>query len=158
MKQKDKINWGTDNQGVIDALYRAYVNRTRVRLFYGHDNGKSWHKENDVEGYVGMTTGLPTPILVYNERSYGGGEILTDCIVKIVAAASPHTTYYTHPQFDGGEWYVESAPADLQALGYTTSVYVDGSNVANFRSDAAAIRYVKKMNKGGGNITIKGVE
>lgn len=78
---------------VIEALENARVNRLRVRVWYGKD-GKSWNEENDILGYIGRSTGnIKIPLLVYNRRSFGGGGLLDDCIVKIVDTKTGRTLY-----------------------------------------------------------------
>ncbi len=69
---------------VIEVLERCRVNKTRIVLDYGNvETKESWGEVYDITGYVGRTTGNKSPILVYNNRSTGGGLILTDCILSI---------------------------------------------------------------------------
>ena len=70
---------------VIRILENARVNKTRVRLFFGDtSSGQDWLEEYDTIGYVGRSCGeIKIPILLKNERSSGGGGILTHCIVRI---------------------------------------------------------------------------
>jgi hypothetical protein len=72
----------TDAQ--IEALETARKQGARIRLFLGDETGKSWHSENDVVGRISRSMGpCKIPILVNNQRSYGGGAILTHCVVAI---------------------------------------------------------------------------
>ena len=143
------VSWGTDNQGVINALENAYNMRLRVRLYLGYEtDGKTWGEEHDVEGTIGFSTGpKPVPLLINNRGSLGGPSILTHCILRVVTSSSPYTVLYTCPNFDNGHWEVRDADAFLPPE-YTTSVYRDGENVANFRQKSAAVRWVKQMTKG----------
>lgn len=74
------------SQEVIQALEFARKNRIRVKLYFGDkETGRDWCEEHDTVGYIGMSRGHEArwPILVYNERSYGGGAILDHCILKV---------------------------------------------------------------------------
>jgi len=143
------VSWETNNQGVINALENAYNMRLRVRLYLGDEaTGKTWGEEHDVEGIIGFSMGPKrVPLLIYNGRSLGGGAILTHCILRVVKSSSPYTVLYTCPNFDNGRWEVLDAAAGLPPE-YTTSVYRDGENVANFRQKSAAVRWTKQMTKG----------
>lgn len=69
---------------VAEVLERCRVNRTRIILDYGHEDGQSWREPFGTTGYVGRSAGIyKIPILVYNSRSFGGGSILTSCIIQI---------------------------------------------------------------------------
>src|SRR5687768_7388918 len=70
---------------VIQILEEARIERTRLRVYYGDIlTGEDWDEIYGVTGYIGMSTGEePIPLLVYNSRSYGGGALLDDAIVKI---------------------------------------------------------------------------
>ncbi len=123
----------------------------RLRIFYG-DKGKMWLEEHDVTGYIGRSTGSQKiPLLVNNRRSYGGGALMTDVIVRIQDTKTKrvlfHKDGYEIPRF-----VIEDAEADLQSKGYTTSVFAygdasapTGTNVANFRTYQAAEHYVAFM-------------
>ena len=70
---------------LIRVLYELYRFKSRITLDYGDtETGRSWEEQYDITGRIGKTTGwLPCFILVYNERSMGGGILLTDCILTI---------------------------------------------------------------------------
>jgi hypothetical protein len=92
----------TTPEAVMHTLQNAYACEVRIRLHYGDkETGRDWQEENDIEGYVGKTTGaVPIPILVYNKRCLGGCAILTDCIVKITTAGRKHrVTRWQHPHY-----------------------------------------------------------
>jgi hypothetical protein len=74
--------------------------RKRVRIWYGDvKTGLAWNDEYDIMGYIGRSTGeQKIPLLVNNARSFGGGGILTHCIVRIDDIAAK-TTLYKHPNF-----------------------------------------------------------
>lgn len=74
-------------QIVANKLIELINTKKRIVLDYGDIETKvSWNEVYDITGYVGYSKGnydLKYPILVYNRRSYGGGSILTDCILSI---------------------------------------------------------------------------
>jgi hypothetical protein len=79
---------------IAEVLERCRVNKTRIILDYGHDDGKSWGETFDIRGYVGRSSGtFKVPILVYNSRSFGGGSILTSCIVQIKESRGGRVLY-----------------------------------------------------------------
>lgn len=88
----------TDDK-VIEVLERVRSKRIRIIVDYGHENGQSWGEKYDVTGYVGRSTGnQKIPLLVYNNRSMGGGSILTHCIVRIVTSKNK-MVLYQHPTY-----------------------------------------------------------
>ena len=74
------------NKHLVDIISNCISYRNRVRIWYGNiQTGETWLEEYDVTGVIGRSTGeqFKIPILVNNSRSYGGGAILTPCIVRI---------------------------------------------------------------------------
>ena len=71
------------DEKVMKELCQAYRGKYRIRFWYG-DNKKSWNDENDTIGTIGRSTGkIKIPLLIKSSRSYGGGAILDQCIVRI---------------------------------------------------------------------------
>lgn len=71
---------------LVDVITRCISNRNRIRLWYGDvKTGETWLEEYDVTGVISRSMGdrFKIPILIHNRRSYGGGAILTHCIVRI---------------------------------------------------------------------------
>jgi len=71
---------------VIQVLNRFMHDReVRLKLYYGDpETGVDWGESYDILGYIGRSTGdIKIPILVYNNKCYGGVSILDHCIVKI---------------------------------------------------------------------------
>ena len=139
--------------GVVRALNTAHQARTHIRIRLGDTGtGKDWLEEFDVEGYVGNSIGpLKVPLLLHNRRSLGGGAILDHRIVRIVETRTGRVLY-SHPNYHTGTFAIREIGPDemcgdqnLRALGYTYTVDVDGRNQANFKSFAAADKYVKMM-------------
>ena len=119
---------------LIPILERIRENRTRIRVYYGDkDTGKCWNEEYDIMGYIGRTTGNKSLILVYNKRSYGGGILLTDCILKI-KETNGGRALYVHPNFKTPQ---------VEAKG--TEVYIDGELYGRCETEQRAKRLANKM-------------
>jgi hypothetical protein len=70
-------------QGAISWLETSRERKQRIRVFYGSD-GKCWNDEFDTIGHIGRSCGMiKIPLLIKNSRSYGGGGILDNRIVRI---------------------------------------------------------------------------
>jgi hypothetical protein len=121
-------------------LQQARAINTRIRLFFGDkDTGRDWGEENYVVGTVGRSAGpIKVPLLIHNERSTGGGVIITDCIVKIIETC--YITRYKHPNYHHAAYLV--GPADS---GYAEGVYANGELQAQFKRHGQASRWVKFM-------------
>ena len=136
----------SNSDKLIDVLEKCIANRTRVRIWYGGEDGRSWLDEFDMIGRIGYTCGaIKIPILVANSRSYGGGAILTGHIIRIDEVATGKVLFMQD------NFYVPLM--DLRKSeydGYAEGVYVkekDGSwnNWANFKKDGAGLRWIKFM-------------
>lgn len=136
---------------VVQGLELARSLRQRIRLYYGDTvTGRDWLEEWDVEGYIGNSTGpLKVPLLIRHRRSHGGPALLDHCIVKLKWTRGG--ILYQHASYHTGAFTVRelrpdsSADGDLTAKGYSHAVDVDGHNQANFRTRAAAERYVRRL-------------
>jgi hypothetical protein len=73
------------NDKVIEVLERCRMNKTRIVVDYGNvETKESWNEVYNITGYVGRSNGsIKAPLLIFNNRSLGGGCILTDCILSI---------------------------------------------------------------------------
>lgn len=73
------------SEGLMNTILRAYKYKSRVRVFYGDiHTGRSYNEEYYVTGRIGRTCGnIKIPILVHNERSWGGGALLIGSIIRI---------------------------------------------------------------------------
>lgn len=138
---------------VVRALNAAHQARTRIRIHLGdRETGQDWLEEHETEGYLGNSTGpLKVPLLLHNRRSLGGGAVLDHCIVRIIETRTDRVVY-SHPAYHAGAFTIREIGPDemcgnekLRERGYSHAVDVNGRNQANFRSLAAAERYVKKM-------------
>ena len=83
---------------MIEILEKLRENRTRCRFHWGDiKTGIDWEDDFDVKGRISRSTGpIKIPILIYNERSIGGGGMLTHCIVKITTTKG-NKLIYQHP-------------------------------------------------------------
>ena len=81
------------NEKLINVLERYRKNNTRIRVWYGA-KGKVWLEEYDVTGRINRTSGrIKIPILVNNKRSFGGTELLVNCIIRIDDIEEKKTIY-----------------------------------------------------------------
>lgn len=129
-------------QAVRNILENARATGRRLRLFYGdRDTGRDWLEENDVLGTIGRSTGdVKVPLLIPTARSMGGTAILCDCIVRIVDAKTKRELY-VHPKYHLPTLAIQ---AEAEA-GYSTMVTANDAPHAQFRTEAAAARYVAFM-------------
>lgn len=104
MKQYKEVN-GTfydinTPQNIVNILEKAREQKFRIILDYGDTaTGQSWGEIHDITGYIGRSTGkIKIPILVHNSRSFGGGGILDNCIVKI-SLSKGKAVLYQHPNY-----------------------------------------------------------
>lgn len=88
---------GTDER-VMDILCDYCHTDIRIRIFYGNKKtGNDWCEIYDTIGYVGRSCGeQKIPLLINNKRSFCGGGILTDCILKITVDKQ---VLYKHPKY-----------------------------------------------------------
>ena len=91
-----------DTPAEVIRILEAYRgDRTkRLRLAYGDtETGRDWGETNDVEGYIGRSTGTQKiPLLIHSLRSTGGPAILGHCIVRIQLAKGKRELY-RHPKY-----------------------------------------------------------
>jgi len=131
------------NIGAITALEFCRKNRIRIKLNLGNiETGISWNEENDITGRVGLSKGNEArfPILVHNERSFGGGSILDHCILQI-KESNGKRIFYTAQNFVPSTFEIKES----NQLGYTHSVYVNGSLYSNHKTEKAAKLLIKKL-------------
>lgn len=125
-------------QRVLESVRSSGV---RIRVFYGHEDGRDWHEENDVQGYVSRTMGpIKAPLLVNNARSSGGSCLLTACIVKIIDTKSKRVLYQ-HSNYQAGTFEIRPAVD----TGYSEGVWIDNQLHAQFKKPGQAARWVRKM-------------
>lgn len=83
---------------------RASNRSTRLRFCFGDvDTGRDWGEVNDIEGYIGRSTGsIKIPLLIKTVNSSGGGALLDHCIVRIERKErgdKSYTEVYRHPLY-----------------------------------------------------------
>lgn len=101
-KQVGVMSFDTRTPDIICNILEMYQNardKVRLRFFYGDsETGRCWMDEHGTIGYIGRSTGIyKIPLLIHNNRSYGGGAILDHCIIKIMVGKH---TLYQHPLFN----------------------------------------------------------
>jgi len=86
--------------GVVKVLEMERTSGGRITIDLGDTKtGRSWEEHYDISGYVGRSMGpQKVPILLYNSRSLGGGEILTSNIVAIYISRGKKLLY-SHPTY-----------------------------------------------------------
>ena len=125
---------------VAEALERARATGERVRIWLGdHETGEDWGEENDVTGKVGRSTGqVKVPLLLANERSTWGGTILTQRIIRL--KVGNREVYRASNYREAVYTLRHEGPGDCRER-----VYRDGANVANFKTERAALRWIDFM-------------
>ena len=133
-------------EAVIRVLENARQTGTRLRIWYGdRETGRDWLEEWDVIGYIRRSMGpVCIPILIYNTRSYGGSGLLEHCILKIAETKSKRVLYQA-PNYQPPSLTTYTPPKSMLDEGYTTAVYRDNVNVANFKTQRKAENYVAFM-------------
>lgn len=120
---------------ICKILENARQSRKRLKIYFGDaKTGRDWNEEHDTIGYIGRSTGtIKIPLLIYNNRSLGGGAILDHCIVKIKESNTGKVLYenvnYSAPQLEIKE---------SSEKGYTHSLYVNGTLYSNHKSFKSA--------------------
>jgi hypothetical protein len=98
---------------VIAVLERARASRIRVRLHYGDtETGQDWMDTYGVAGRISRSMGpIRVPILLDNERSGGGPQLLDHAIVRIrYSDRKAGGDLYRHPLYHLDESAIESWP------------------------------------------------
>ncbi len=129
-------------QQVIEVLADAFALKYRIRLYLGHTSGEEagldWLKENDVQGYVGRSTGqLQVPLLKRSQNDLGGDSILDHCIVKIT---KKDRILYKHTQYRKPEMVVQTDSTSKHNV--LTS---DGKILASFGNRRELSKWLKKV-------------
>lgn len=134
---------GTDPQ-VKSILESARKSDRELRLFLGDtETGRDWMDENDVIGRIGRSMGpQKVPLLIAKNSDFGGGAILTACIVRIIDVATMRELY-VHPKYQAPNLTVE--PEDYSPGGYKFRVDRDGQVQARFKKIGSAHAYVAFM-------------
>lgn len=133
---------------VDDSLMRVLNNWEgkgwRVRIWYGDRiTGESWNEEYDVTGTISRSSGnIKIPILIHNKRSWGGGAILVGNIVRI-DDIEDRRTIWKHKNF-----FIPAMELTFQdrGNGYNYHVYSEGKELAGFKTENQAKRWIDFMN------------
>jgi len=129
---------------VVKWLETSRERKQRIRLFYGDiETGRDWKEENDIIGHIGQSTGnIKIPLLIKSSRSYGGGAILDNCIVKITTKGSDNKihTVYQHKNYHLFKDEIRTEKSSIPE--YERSVIIDGEIIANFKTRQKAENYI----------------
>jgi hypothetical protein len=132
---------GTDPK-VKQLLERYRKSRTSVRLFFGDtETGRDWMSEYDVFGTIGRSCGPQKVPLLVSDGDFGGGAILTSCVLRIIEVDSLKEVY-VHPLYQAPNLSVHP---DTKTRGYRFRVDRDDDVQARFRSLEQAHAYVAFM-------------
>lgn len=129
--------------------------RVHVHLGYafGPEAGRDWLEENDVQGRIGVSRGMgaaagspnATPglrHLIFGRSRYGtyidGGHVVR------IRDLRTGKDLYRHPQYHHGKIEIRPNPLPDNPE-YTHGVFRDGDNIANFKGDGKAEKWVNKM-------------
>lgn len=87
---------GTDEK--VKQIVSYAINekpKKRFRFWFGDvETGEAWNEEYGIVGYIVKSTDpKKIPLLIYSKRSFGGGALLCDCIVKIVEIRTKKVVY-----------------------------------------------------------------
>lgn len=80
---------------LITVLEQARKEKIRVIFDFGDTETKeSWGETLDICGYIGRSIGpIKVPILVYNSRSLGGGQISTNRVLSVKTSKGKRVLY-----------------------------------------------------------------
>jgi hypothetical protein len=129
---------------LIQVLEYARKNKTRIKVYLGDPKtGKNWNEENDTMGYIGLIRGTNArfPILVNNARSFGGGSIMDNCIVKIRESKGKRVLYQC-ANFQASNVEIKEGS---NVEGYTHEVFINNSLYSRHKSLISAERLKAKM-------------
>ena len=131
---------------VINVLENALKTRQRLQLFFGDiETGKNWNEENDTIGKIGRSCGnYKVPLLIKTSRSYGGGAILDNCIIKI-RDMQTKKVLFQNPKFQQSKFEIKQSDGSAKILGYNFSLYIDGNLYSNHKTELSAKRLLNKL-------------
>ena len=136
-----------ENEKLWKVLSSLVHSGRRVRIWYGDtETGRSWNVESEFSGTIGRSTGkIAIPLLIKNSRSYGGGALLDDHIIRIDDIKEKRTIYKSD------NFHVEKLEVEYESgseYPYRVMQYKDSGevqNVANFKDGNAALRWIAFM-------------
>lgn len=130
------------NDRVKQVLTSCYNRKNRIRIVYGDvTTGESYLDEYEILGYVGKSTGTkPVALLINNSRSFGGGSILTDIILKIVDTQTKQVL------FQHKNYVMPVLTKKISShSNYLYDVIYNGELVARFKTEKQANNYIDFM-------------
>ena len=126
---------------LVNCLEQARKNRSRIKIYLGDsETGRDWMEEMDKFGRIGLSKGKDAryPILLNNSRSFGGGLLMDDCIVKLKVGGK---TVYIHPKYHQPK--CEIVPSDLPE--YSHNVLMNGEIYSRHKSEKSAKMLISKL-------------
>ena len=131
------------SDNLVQVLERIRINKIRVKLNLGNtETGVSWNEENDITGRIGLSRGTQArfPILVYNSRSFGGGALMDDCILKITNTTTGAVMYQAN-NFKESIFEIKESTQN----GYTHSLYINGDLYSNHKNEKSVKKLINKL-------------
>jgi hypothetical protein len=127
-------------EAVKIAIESARQTGARVRLFLDdRKTGRDWGEENDVTGTIGRSTGpCHVALLLANNRSTGGGAILTNCIIRLLVNGREQ---YRAENYQPPKW--EERVGNMKDRKF--EVWRDNKIHARFETDAKRQRWIAFM-------------
>ena len=138
-----------ENEKLWKVLSSLVHSGRRVRIWYGDmETGRSWNEEYEVTGTIGRSNGkIAIPLLIKNSRSYGGGALLDDRIIRIDDIKEKRTIYKSD-NFHVEDMIVYAIFGDANYKYRVTKLSEDSGEwevQANFKTEQQAHNYVAFM-------------
>jgi len=138
-----------DNKARVEPILERYRRTgTRIRLYLGDPaTGRDWGEENDVTGFIGQSVGWghnpqKVPLLLHSRRSSGGGAILVDNVLRILADGRE---VYRHPKYKEPVYELREGNVQSPIGPLPFEVWAEGQNQANFKTAAQRQRWLDFM-------------
>jgi hypothetical protein len=133
---------------LIEVLERARQSEQRYSFKYGDmETGEGWNEEHETQGRIGLSKGTFAyfPLIVHNDRSLGGGTLMTDRILKIVCIKDKYIMYQ-HPKYKPPTVEIRENQEKEKYPEYSHVTYINGELEARHRSLRSAQIYANKIN------------
>lgn len=150
IKDENKLEvFSQVDEKLISVILQYRGSNERLRFWYGdRDTGKSWNEEFEVLGRIGRSSGtFKVPLVLNNSRSCYGGSLMFSPLVRIDEVSS-HRTLWKVPNFHVEKLYLQHTPVNRDYPWAVMQLRDNGDvlNVANFKTDVKAKRWIDFMN------------
>jgi len=136
---------GNTPDTVCFILSSAMQTRQRLKIYNGDSTtGKDWMEEHGKYITVGRSTGtIKIPLAILTVKSYGGGSLLEDCIVKIVDKKTG-VLLYQHANYTPGTTEIKEN-MDPALSEYSHVLYVNGELYSRHKTLKSAKQLKAKL-------------